>query len=310
MPSLYSSTNVPMFCRHETFHPRYGWLKKGFDKASTEHTIFAREDAHIILGVGKNMAKAIRYWCFAFKVLDEAEDALGRSHQMVPSEFGVKLLGDKGWDPYLEDPGSLWLLQWSLLKPPCRATAWYFTFNEFNQLIFTAEDLFSALKEFKERLFPSSKVADSSLRKDVNCILRMYVRHNNLRGPSEDSLDCPFADLGLLQDYGDTKHYSFNMGSKYELPAEIIVVCCLDFISRIESSAKTISISRLLYDIGSPGHVFKLSDPSLREAIDKVSTDFPDISLSETAGLIQFSFKRPPSLLVEQVLTKYYRKRK
>jgi hypothetical protein len=23
----------PIFARHETFHPRFGWLKKGFDKA-------------------------------------------------------------------------------------------------------------------------------------------------------------------------------------------------------------------------------------------------------------------------------------
>ncbi|MEA5536669.1 DUF4007 family protein [Crocosphaera sp. XPORK-15E] len=24
----------PVFARHETFHPRYGWLKKGFDLAT------------------------------------------------------------------------------------------------------------------------------------------------------------------------------------------------------------------------------------------------------------------------------------
>src|SRR5438309_7786292 len=47
------------FARHETFHPRYGWLKKGFELASSEATVFLRDDAHVVLGVGKNMASAV-----------------------------------------------------------------------------------------------------------------------------------------------------------------------------------------------------------------------------------------------------------
>ncbi len=27
------SVKVGIFARHETFHPRFGWLKKGFDRA-------------------------------------------------------------------------------------------------------------------------------------------------------------------------------------------------------------------------------------------------------------------------------------
>jgi hypothetical protein len=46
----------PAFARHETFHPRFGWLKKGFDAAVRDQHIFTREEAPVILGVGKNMA--------------------------------------------------------------------------------------------------------------------------------------------------------------------------------------------------------------------------------------------------------------
>jgi len=28
------TSKVIVFARHETFHPRFGWLKKGFDRAS------------------------------------------------------------------------------------------------------------------------------------------------------------------------------------------------------------------------------------------------------------------------------------
>ncbi len=59
----------PAFARHETFHPRYGWLKKGFDSAVDDaECSFAATRRHV-LGVGKNMVRAIRYWCLAYKVL-------------------------------------------------------------------------------------------------------------------------------------------------------------------------------------------------------------------------------------------------
>ena len=87
------SATVPdvnyVFARHETFHPRYGWIKKGFDAVSRDPKIFLREDAPVKLGVGKNMAASIRYWCNAFKVLEND----------LPSEFGDRLLKDDGWDP-------------------------------------------------------------------------------------------------------------------------------------------------------------------------------------------------------------------
>jgi hypothetical protein len=60
----------PIFAKHETFHPRYGWLKKGFDKSTEDEILFLREDAPVTLGVGKNMVKAIRYWSCAYKVLN------------------------------------------------------------------------------------------------------------------------------------------------------------------------------------------------------------------------------------------------
>jgi hypothetical protein len=100
----------PVFARHETFHPRFGWLKKGFDKASEDNSVFSKESAAVVLGVGKNMVKAIKYWCIAFKVVDETRNYGKFIHN--PTEFAQKLLGEGGWDPFLENPSSLWLLHW------------------------------------------------------------------------------------------------------------------------------------------------------------------------------------------------------
>lgn len=146
--------NPIVFARHETFHPRFGWLKKGFDAAQQDAEVFLHEDASVRLGVGKNMVQSIRYWCTAFKVLEDTTRFKGKSDQqnglsgkgLYPTEFGKKLLQNGGWDAFLEDPASLWLLHWNLLKPPCYATAWRFAFNLFYQPDFVKEQLLVELK--------------------------------------------------------------------------------------------------------------------------------------------------------------------
>lgn len=42
---------IPVFARHETFHPRFGWLKKGFDKAIENPDVSLSETAPSVLGV-------------------------------------------------------------------------------------------------------------------------------------------------------------------------------------------------------------------------------------------------------------------
>lgn len=289
----------PVYARHETFHPRFGWLKKGFDLAKQDPDIFLSEDAPVRLGVGKNMVRSIRYWCNAFKVLEERN-----SRSDVPSEFGEKLLGNQGWDPFLEDPASLWLLHWNLLKPTCHAAAWYFTFNVFRAVEFTLDDLSKGLRDYTNQ--EGKNIAESSLKKDVTCILRMYVEQEGKTGPIEDSIDSPFTELGILHTAGESKRYTFRIGAKANLPAEIVAAACLDYAAQITHGAKTIAISRLLYDPGSPGMVFKLSESALCDAIEQVGRQSNLIALSESAGLIQVSFKDDPKELSDDILNQYY----
>ncbi len=284
-----------MFARHETFHPRFGWLKKGFDFAQKDLGIFLAEDAPVRLGVGKNMVRSIRYWCAAFKLLKEDQ----------PTEFGQQLLGQDGWDPYLEDPASLWLLHWKLLEPPSSATTWDFAFNQFHQVEFTVEDLFYQLCEYRDRAAP--RISDSSLKKDVNCLLRMYVVQPIKPQVSEDSLDCPFTGLGLIHTAGDSRHYLFRVGQKPTLPPELVVYACLQHHTQTASTAKTIPIANLLYDRGSPGLAFKLTESALCSAIETVARRWEQISLSDAAGKLQFSFAGEPQALAADILDRYYR---
>ena len=56
------------FGRHESFPLRFGWITKGLDALADDPKIFTREDATVVLGVGKNMVNSIRYWLQATRV--------------------------------------------------------------------------------------------------------------------------------------------------------------------------------------------------------------------------------------------------
>jgi hypothetical protein len=292
------TSTVNVFARHETFHPRFGWLKKGFDRAIQDPKVFLHEDAPIRLGVGKNMVRSIRYWEQAFKLLQDDQ----------PTDFGKRLLGDAGWDPFLEDSASLWLLHWQLLKLPCYATTWYFTFNLFRPVEFNEQDLLIALENYYQKQ-QGLRIASSSFQKDVRCLLKMYVEQQSKSAFTEDSIDCPFTELGLLHTAGDARIYTFRVGPKRNLPPSVVVSACLEFAAQDRQGQGTIAVSRLLYEAGSPGLAFKLSESALCDAIERIAQQHEQISLSDTAGLIQFSFTEDPLILAEQILQDYYQTR-
>ena len=132
----------PTFARHETFHPRYGWFRKAYTFVAEDPRIFIREDAPVRIGVGKNMVRAIRFWGLAAKLIEvDRPSPNGRSRNLLPTSLGDNLFGDSGWDRYMEDPGTLWLLHWLLLAPPSQLPVWWLSFNEFHAVEFTDDDL-------------------------------------------------------------------------------------------------------------------------------------------------------------------------
>ncbi len=75
---------------------------------------FSEDNAIVDLGVGKNMVDSIRYWCEMAGILND--------HKV--SDLGKKILDEKtGWDPFLEDNATLWLLHWKVNTNPDVITA-------------------------------------------------------------------------------------------------------------------------------------------------------------------------------------------
>jgi len=295
-----------IFARHETFHPRYGWIKKGFDAAIGDPRAFVQDDAHVRLGVGKNMVRSIRYWCHAFKVLQDDPDAPGRQRESIPTEFGQYLLGKHGIDPYLEDLGSLWLLHWHLLKSPSAATAWHYTFFANGKPDFSSAELTSQLADYVAAEHPTARAAKSSLKKDATCILRMYGEMPTGNGVSEESIQCPFAELGLLRPTSDGKRYSFRLGAKPGLSDDLIAGVCLDYAAETQSAARTVALTRLLRGDGSPGLAFRLTEADLYGALEMTAQRETSIAITEAAGVIQLSYSEPGDQLSHRMLLRHY----
>lgn len=302
--SLSKRSGDYYFARHETFHPRHGWLKKGFDAVERDPTIFSLPDSHLELGVGKNMGQAIKYWCLAFKIIRPATAARRSGDGFRVTEFGSSLLADSGWDPWLEDPASLWLLHWNLVKTPSLATAWSIVFNDFRKNEFSSEDLESELARLRDQY--NLLISDSSLHKDAQCILRMYTEQLDVKQVSDENLDCPFVELGLIQRMADQKLHQFHLGPKTNLPPEIVAAMALDFLFQTSPSQKTISISSLTYRRGSPGQVFKLTESAVYDALEVVCRGSSEIVISDMAGEIQMSVRNEPLFLSNEILNTFY----
>jgi len=282
------------FSGHETFPFRYAWLKKGIDGIARRADIFLHDDAMVELGVGKNMVRAIRHWCLATRVAEErAAGANSRARGLIPSDFGCSLFLELGWDPYLEDDGSLWLLHWHLATNAGRATTWYWAFNLCKEHEFTRDSLSGALEQWVEKQLAThknwSRVAASSLKSDVSCFVRTYV--TGKRGPTstpEDTLDCPLTTLGLLLETAEG--YRFNNGPKPGLAAPIFLYALLDFWESRHASQETLSLREIAHGEAGPGRVFRLDDDDVLAYLD---------TLAElTNGRLEFD----DSALVRQVV--------
>jgi hypothetical protein len=279
-------------------------MKKGLDGLTDDESIFLRDDAMTRLGVGKNMVRSIRHWCLAAEVIEEYRvESKSRLFSLRPSELGQRLLADDGWDPYLEDPATLWLLHWKIATNLRRATTWFWAFSHIFEPEFTKEGLLSSLQQWVATA-GWTRVAGSSLKRDIDCFLRTYVPSRHSQGMViEDTLDCPLIELNLIRDAGDKQTFQFNRGTQRYLPSGIVYYATLEFWQRSAPLTETMSLHDLAYAHGSPGRVFRIDEDSLAARYEQIeSWTNRRVTYRETAGLKQLYRRRPvPAMdLLEQ----------
>jgi hypothetical protein len=305
--SQLAAQNQATFARHETFHPRYGWLRKAVSRSEKDPEVFTQEDATVTLGVGKNMVNAIRYWGQAFKLLrTEANPDRPRRPRLAPSDLGRAMFSEDGWDPYVETPGTLWVLHWWLLAPQTIAPVWWLAFNTFPAIQFTDSALARHVLQSIELAAGWTDVLESSVKKDADCLVRMYSPRKAGQA-TDDLIDCPFRDLGLIEPVpGEIRNYRFIVGPKPSLPDAIVAYAALDFMSRSEA-ASTMTVARLAQDLGSPGRVFKLTEAAIFDSLRQVAATTRSIRIAQPAGIKQVLVHGDPNVVAREILYEHYR---
>lgn len=293
----------PTFAGHQTFHPRFGWLKKAVDQVIEDPRVFAREDATLQLGVGKNMVDAIKFWAVTAKLISEQKTTTGG--EFHATTFAKEFVVEGGYDPFIEDSLTLWMIHWNLLKPMSNSPVTWIFFNEFNAVEFGQDTLYQfMLREIHDQGNLRKPPNPSSISKDTDVLIRMYSRKVlSGRQTVEDALDSPFRDLGLIVPSQLAQGcYRVVLGPKPSLPQAAVAVACLEFLEATESAATSMSISRLANDENSPGKAMKLSSESIVEML----SGFESLRLTNSAGIQQLVVECDPLSVRSAILDDYF----
>jgi hypothetical protein len=277
---VFESTKCA-FGRHETFALRYGWITKGLLALKADSTAFEQDGAVTTLGVGKNMVSAIRYWLVAAQLA-----GFDRSGSRVEA-LAEALMFDPGWDPYLEDDATIWLVHWLIASNAQEATGWFWFFNHFHKSHFTAKDLSDELEKFATAEV-ESKFSSSTLKSDINVLLRSYAALPAAELSADDALDCPLSNLGLMHMGGDGRFQCASSARPY-LPAAILGFAVLEVMD--SAGLRSLPIAKLMRSDGesaAPGAVFRLTEDALLGKLEELMAMYPDtFGLRDTAGVHQ-----------------------
>lgn len=282
------------FSGHDSFQCRQLWLKKGYDYIKSQKS-FNDEDSVVKLGVGKNMVSAIRYWMKAFNIIDNKDNV---------TEFGTALFSENGWDPFLEDDASLWLLHYQLVKTNLAST-YSIIFNDFRKekIFFTKETFVNYLKRRKEAEeglnFNEKTVAD-----DFDVFLKMYQGNDSSNKDVEDGFSGILSEIDLLKTVGKGKEaqYQIENNERDNLPEAVLLFSILDN----PTYGNSISLNSLENEPNSPGSIFALSRSGLTSKLSEIANDNKQITFTDHAGIKEMQFKNKPN--AHLILDKYYGK--
>lgn len=287
------------FRAHETFFIRKGWLSKGMERIVEKPDLFVDKDEKPmdILGIGTNMVKALRYWLQAVGLT--SEPSRGRRVQTLTA------LGKQVYehDRYIEELGTLYLLQYQLAKQVHEATAWYFFFNEFSISEFTKEDYVRDLQNYIMMSEDEDMPAIRSLNDDFSCIINTYLpryKSNPGKVSPENNIDCPFGELGLIDIANKAKKtYKKSIPPAKSFNPWIV----LAVIMEQANGRDEIGLNELLTRPYNIGKVFNLDAITMLDILHEIE-NIGKIKIIRTAGLDVIHLNE--QLTFNDCIRKYY----
>ena len=205
----------------------------------------------------------------------------------------------------------MWVLHWQAVSAVTSLPVWWAAFNEFPALEFTETDLLRfCVDEVASTSWPQPN--ESSIHKDVDCLLRMYTKRNKrARQTLDELLDSPFRELELIQPAPTGRNtYRFVRGYKPSLSAAAITYACLDYLAITDPDSRTATLTRLTSDPGSPGRLMKLTEDVVRSSLEDTARKVGDIRIAAPAGITQLVLGAPSARVAKTVLWVHHRERR
>ncbi len=286
------------FSGHDTFHCKQQWLLKGTELIENEGVVGFGDLNKAIpkLGVGKNMVLSIQYWLKAYGLLEN--DNL--------TEIAVLLFNTKnGYDKFLEDEGSLWILQYLICKNRY-ASIFELIFKDYFKERVSNEFSENQIINFLQRKINENKqrdVSENTLRTDFKVFLRSYLSNDKSTKTIEDDYNSPLLELNLINTLdrklnGEEVVFKINKESRSNLPFEIFGFCLIDLFG-VDCTINFQSIRETL------GNYFGLTNEGLELIIEKLYGEHNEFVFNDDAGIRQIQIKTNEELKIN-LLNNYY----
>jgi len=289
------------FSGHESFICKHFWLKKGYDYV-VDNNDFNSESAVIGLGVGKNMVTSINYWLKSFGLLDTEN----KTTELAKNLFDPKT----GYDPYIENLATVWLLHYSLVKTN-KASIYSLFFNEFRKgrTDFTKEQFLSYVRRILEGE-GQKNINSNTINADISVFIRNYLKPSSkeTKIDIEEDFSSLMIDLDLMKSYKAdnaegkiVEWYKVENSDQVDLPPAVVLFSILDN----QSYGKSISFKELMVGPNSPGNIFALNEEGLYQKLDAIVKKTKGLTYTETAGIRELQIKS--SIIKWDILNDYYK---
>lgn len=287
------------FSGHDTFHCRQQWLSKGVKLIENQgYAEFNRTESAIsTLGVGKNMVQSIQHWLKAFGLVADGE---------ITEIGNLLFVQNDGLDSYLEDQGTLWLLQYLICKTS-HASIFNLVFAEYFKdranLEFSENQVLSFIHK-KVREQGDRNVSSNTLISDFKVFIKSYATPVKSLKTIEDDFNSPLIELNLISQLAERNtngetNYKINKEIRNDIPVAIFAYCLLDFCGS-QNSVKYAEIKDSL------GSYFCLSNEGLDILIEILCMTYPEFIYKNDAGIRQLQIKGINAQYKLQLLQTYY----
>lgn len=244
--------------QHQSFHLRDRWLSKALKSLDDNDRFFYTENAFEQIGLGKNMVQSLRFWVEATKVVDKQE---GKKHSHSLSDLGRLILK---YDKVIQLQETASILHYSLISDKEVASSWFWFFNCHNEKVSTKEEIFEGLKKWVQEK-ETKNVAEGSLKKDVDCLVRLYTAGQDNDDP-EEVIHSPIAKLNLLS---ESDGYIYKKTPKLsEIGVSALMYVLLDYCNN--HNINTITVDEIEHKQNLWGKAFNLNRSLIVSALERL----------------------------------------